>query len=155
MNNLVVARERLADGYGMRQREIIYSDSKLELRHCNISRNPARHFLVALQQIGVVRFEQLSVFQCSLGDAEIKVLASTLQTHADKLSSIEIQAILHDAIDDSIAIMLANALRHNLVLEYIKIRGENTDITETGWTALSKALCDTSSINAHTCQIIH
>ena len=44
--------------------------------------------------------------------------------------------------------MLANALRHNLVLEYIKIRGENTDITETGWTALSKALCDTSSINA-------
>ena len=59
-------------------------------------------------------------------------------------------------LDDRVAILIAESLKHNTNLRFLRLRDNN--ITRTGWKALRKAEFDDTSLNAafnsnHTCNI--
>ena len=80
----------------------------------------------------------------NMGRAGCEALASLLDEPSSNLRYLD---LLHNLIDDDCATVLANALKNNTELETLHFSNYSA-ITRNGWNAFSKALCDTSSINA-------
>jgi len=65
----------------------------------------------------------------------------------NKCNLVSIDLARDYTLDDECAIILAEALKYNTKLESLTFPTRNAAITKQGWSAFSKALCDTSSIN--------
>jgi len=74
-----------------------------------------------------------------------KHLASILKAPNSSLKDL---TMMRNRIDDEVVVAFANALMNNRTLNMLDLENANPTITEKGFQAFSKLLCDTSSVNA-------
>lgn len=92
---------------------------------------------------GHIRLQGLVLKDISIGRPECAALASLLGYNNSNLVELDLS---RTRIDDRCVTILANALRINKKITCLGLNG-NPEITEIGFGALSKALCDASSVN--------
>lgn len=79
-----------------------------------------------------------------LGPPGCRALAKVLKDHNSNLVTLDLG---YSNINNDMASMLARSLRSNKKLRQLKLYGRR-DITDSGWVAFSRVLCNESSINA-------
>jgi len=98
---------------------------------------------------GIRGCHQLNVLDLSMnnfGRAGCEALATMLNDPNGNLRSLNLRN--NNRIDDNCATILANSLKGNRKLRTMGLHGRAMPITESGWDAFSRVLCNTSSINA-------
>ena len=115
---------------------------RISINCCNNSGDDMLEDLV-LGMRGLHQLASLNLGSNSIRWATCNALSSLLQDHSLNLRDLDIP---NNFIDDNCAVVLANSLDGNTKLESICF-SRNPMITQFGWGAFSKALCDASSIN--------
>lgn len=145
--------------------------TKISLQDCRLENGGVNTLASTLQKCKDIRY--ISLTESGLNDAHLAKLASACRV-LDQLKVLELRrniisrygceslaALLRqdsscsltticlgtNVIDDSCAILLANSLAKNKTLKKLYL-DYNTRITRCGWDALSRVLCNTSTINA-------
>ena len=120
---------------------------KLCFKSCNISAEASWTLLSTLVNVGSVdrvRLPLLSTFEFGITGCEL--LAKLIEEPNCSLVFIDLYYV--GSMNDDCVIILANALRGNKTVESLRLSPKVMDsITGIGWSALSNALCDKSSIN--------
>lgn len=93
---------------------------------------------------GLPQLDVLGLVLNNIGRAGCEALATMLQGPNCNLTTLDLQA--NNRIDDKCAKILANSLRNNNKLKFLKL--QDSGITEKGREHFSQVVCDTSSVNS-------
>lgn len=87
---------------------------------------------------------RLSIVRDPLGDSVLSFLSSILRSKSCSLTTLCLK-LGNTRVSDEVAVALADALKDNKSLKQLCF--DSRDLTSVGWSAFSKLLCDTSSVN--------
>mmetsp|Transcript_24672 Transcript_24672/g.51631 ORF Transcript_24672/g.51631 Transcript_24672/m.51631 type:complete len:456 (-) Transcript_24672:235-1602(-) len=116
---------------------------KVDLSNNNIDDDGVEQLALALARNGTLQNFDLSLNSLITirGWRAISTLLEAPNSNLQELS------VVRNEIDDDGAVAFASALANNCALKTLDLRS-NTSITNKGWRAFSKLLCDTSSVKA-------
>jgi hypothetical protein len=88
--------------------------------------------------------QHLYIWMDHVGEAVLNSLSALLRSESCSLTSLN---LFRMSFSDDMAVALADALKGNKSLKRLRFNVDTAGITSVGWSAFSKLLCDTSSVN--------